>query len=236
MMSMRDIMLQGTIQTARKKARRNILKYTMECFSHVNVGENPLIFDMGCGDGMVSIELARHFHGRVIGIDKDLDALNQLKDSLMELPDASLRSRVQPIHSSFTWLRLLPSIADMIWSEGSIHFIGFKRALATWKKYLQLGGTLGIHAALGGESDRRKEFKKHGFSLEHEFKLPGNTWWNEYYTPLHDLARGLEQEAGYSLLRHASFINLKNELQSMENNERNRQSVIYILRYHGGKG
>jgi SAM-dependent methyltransferase len=94
---------------------------------------------------------------------------------------------------------------DIIWSEGSIHVIGFERGLREWRRFIRLNGFLVVHDMIWLRPDPPPEISDHwrkvypgirtasehietipsyGYELIGHFPLPEELWWLDYYGPL----------------------------------------------------
>ena len=94
---------------------------------------------------------------------------------------------------------------DLIWSEGSIYFIGFENGLKQWKKLLRPGGFMGLHDACWLKPNPPKEVvdfwlkeypgiadvptdlrvvERCGYNVIGYCTLPEDAWLIEYYEPL----------------------------------------------------
>lgn len=105
---------------------------------------------------------------------------------------------------------------DVIWSEGAIYNIGFKRGMEEWRKYLKRGGHIAVTEATWLTNDRPHEIEDFwneaypeidtiphkvavmqdaGYVPEAVFLLPDICWTENFYIPQE------ENQKGY-LLRH----------------------------------
>ncbi|UCG30431.1 MAG: class I SAM-dependent methyltransferase [candidate division WOR-3 bacterium] len=66
----------------RDRLRTNLLPFTRKAFGILPRLDGPNILDIGCGTGVVTLELARLSKGRVVGVDIDQTALDKLKQSI----------------------------------------------------------------------------------------------------------------------------------------------------------
>jgi SAM-dependent methyltransferase len=96
---------------------------------------------------------------------------------------------------------------DVIWSEGAIYNIGFKRGVADWKRYLRPGGLLVVseiswmtgtrpaeiqrhweseYPEIDVASSKMKVLEENGYSPIGYFVLPEHCWLENYYLPMQD--------------------------------------------------
>ncbi|MFX0033355.1 MAG: class I SAM-dependent methyltransferase [Promethearchaeota archaeon] len=161
--------------------RGNFLKYTRKAFAILPEMHKPRILDIGCGFGILTVELARLSNGEVIGIDIDQAALDDLNNRAKIL---GLSNRIKAMNCSMLELKFQDENFDIIWAEGAIRPIGFKRALKEWGRVLKNNGFMVVHDDLVGKKNKLKQIPKYGYLLFHEFQLPDDAWWVEYYYPL----------------------------------------------------
>jgi ubiquinone/menaquinone biosynthesis C-methylase UbiE len=77
--------------------RSKLLQYTRKAFKMLPEIEDPVILDIGCGTGVTTLELARLSGGRVVGIDIDQAALDNLNQKIEQ---AKLGSRIKTVNGS----------------------------------------------------------------------------------------------------------------------------------------
>lgn len=113
-------------QKQKDDIRQCLLKYTRKAFRMLPEINRPQILDIGCGSGIPTLELARLSQGKVIGIDIDQSALDRFK-TIIEA--SGMAGQVQVLHCSISDMAFPDGSFDIIWSEGSIYAIGFKKGL-----------------------------------------------------------------------------------------------------------
>jgi len=146
--------------------------------------EKPRILDVGCGSGVPTIELARLCHGEIIGLDINHDLLAVLTRKIEE---AGLSGCVKVVNCSILDMNFTDSSFDIIWAEGSIYVIGFKRGLQEWKRLLKPGGFMVIHDEKGDVEEKLEHISQCRYELLDYFSLDEDTWWAEYFAPLEKL-------------------------------------------------
>ena len=67
-----------------EQLRRNFLKYTRIAFDSLPKIQNPNVLDLGCGSGLITIELASLTNGNISSIDIDQTLLNELNTNKMK--------------------------------------------------------------------------------------------------------------------------------------------------------
>jgi SAM-dependent methyltransferase len=190
------------------------LGFTRKAFQMLPDLDSPRILDVGCGQGGPTLELARLSSGQVTGLDIDQSALHELA---RRADEEGLADRVQVVHGSMFDMEFADESFDVIWSEGSMHILGFERALGEWRRFIRPGGFLVVHEMIWLRSDPPAEVVNcpelaypgirtvpeyvaqvpdHGYDLVGHFVLPEDFWWIDYYVPM--VARIRELRRKYS--------------------------------------
>ncbi|MFX1466937.1 MAG: class I SAM-dependent methyltransferase [Promethearchaeota archaeon] len=161
----------------------------------------PVILDVGCGTGMSSIELAK-MSAKVVSLDINQTFLNILRNKAME---QGVADRIQTINKSMVSMDFEENSFDVIWSENSIFFVGFEKALKEWRYFLKKGGFLvvsvivklketppvdakkyweKVYPSIRSHNDILKIIEKQGYKLISSFALPESDYWENCYVPL----------------------------------------------------
>jgi SAM-dependent methyltransferase len=177
-------------------------KYTRKAFRILPKMGKPRILDIGCGPGGPTMELARLGQGNVIGLDIHQPYLDELRRKIEE---AGLSDRVRAVKGSMVEMDFPEESFDIIWAEGSIFIIGFKRGLKEWRRFLKSHGFLVVHEMTWLRVHPPQEIADYwkkvypgiktipenlelipgcGYRLIGYFPLPEDAWWDEYYNPL----------------------------------------------------
>jgi ubiquinone/menaquinone biosynthesis C-methylase UbiE len=206
--------------------RKRLLKYTRKAFWMLPKLDKPRILDIGCGSGIPTIELARLGQGEVIGIDIDQPALDKFTKKIRE---AGFSDWVQAVNCSILDMVFPDESFDIIWSEGSIFVVGFKRGLQEWKRFLRPNGFLVIHDEKGNVEEKLAQISTCGYKLLGYFILSEDTWWTEYFSPLEKLIgrfrkRYTDDPNILEELRQA-----QGELEMFKNNPERNSSVYFIM-------
>jgi len=178
------------------------LEFTHKAYHLLPEMESPLILDIGCGQGIPTLELAKLSQGKIIGLDTSQSDLDQLSKKISE---AGLSQRVQVVNGSMLDMNFPDESFDVIWSEGSINIIGFERGLQEWRRFIKSSGFLVVHEMTWLRPDPPQEIidrwrpiypgirsaqeyatliPDYGYILIDHFLLPEDTWWRDYYGPL----------------------------------------------------
>ena len=146
-----------------------------------DLGADSVIADLGCGCGSQTIQLALHTQAKV----KALDLFPLFIDKLMErCRKAGVADRVEAIEGDMCNLPFEKASLDVIWSEGAIYNIGFKRGITEWREYLKPDGWLAVSEASWLTDSRPSEIED---------------FWNEAYPEIDTIANKVQQlkDAGY---------------------------------------
>jgi ubiquinone/menaquinone biosynthesis C-methylase UbiE len=186
------------------------LEYTRKAFEMLPRLDAPRILDIGCGAGDPTLELARLSQGKVVGLDMDQSSLDQLSS---RAEAAGLSDRIQVVKGSMFEMDFPDESFDLIWSEGSIHVVGFLRGLRQWRRLIRSEGFLVVHEMAWLRPKPPQEIVDHwrkvypgiqtiaehlaqiapqGYELLGHFPVPEETWWLDYYHPLEERIRELQ--------------------------------------------
>ena len=140
-----------------------------------DLGADSVIADLGCGCGSQTIQLALHTQAKV----KALDLFPLFIDKLMErCRKAGVSDRVEAIEGDMCNLPFEKASLDVIWSEGAIYNIGFKRGITEWREYLKPDGWLSVSEASWLTDSRPSEIED---------------FWNEAYPEIDNIANKVQQ-------------------------------------------
>jgi len=172
---------QAVFQIEKDLLRERLCKYTRKAFHMLPKLDKPRILDIGCGSGVPTVELARLSNGQITGLDINQPLLDRLTRKIKE---AKLSDRVKTVKSSMFDMGFPDESFDIIWAEGSISVIGFKRGIKEWRRFLKPNGFLVVHDEKGNINEKLEQISSYGYELLGYFTLDEDTWWNEYYFPL----------------------------------------------------
>ena len=108
------------------------------------LGRDAKIADLGCGTGGQTVTLAQNTSGTITALDRSERFIGILKNRLGE---NSLEGRVNCVVGSMDNLAFDKQSLDLIWSEGAIYIMGFKRGLCYWRQFLKPGGFVAVTEA-----------------------------------------------------------------------------------------
>ena len=161
---------------------------TIKALDLTGIGKNNnlKIADIGCGSGAQTITLAKNTNGHITAVDLFPEFLDKLNLRSVEL---GFRERIKTIEKSMEDLPFDNEEFDLIWSEGAIYNIGFKRGVQEWKKYLKTGGYLAVSEITWITNSRPKEIEE---------------FWNEEYPEIDTVSNKIRilEENGYAPVGH----------------------------------
>lgn len=200
------------------RCRRNLNKYTFKALSSIPQIDKPLILDMGCGTGVLTLALTEIRNGRIYAVDSDDSCLLWLKEKVKALNCAD---RIKVIHASAFDENLFDEKFDIVLAEGLLNVIGFQMGLPVLIKYLKDSGYLIIHDEFKSDREKRVLFKKYNLELLNSLVLDENVWWDDYYRCL-EKSISTENEGLFEKERH--------EIIEFKKNPEIFRSIYYVLR------
>ena len=206
--------------------RKRLLKFTRKAFYMLPKIEKPRILDIGCGSGILTLELARLGRGEVIGIDIDQHALDTFAT---KIADSGLSDRVKVLNCSLIDMDFPEEAFDIIWSEGSIYAIGFEKGLREWKRFLKQGGFMVVHDEQGNVKEKLEQISKNGYKLIGYFLLSKETWWKEYFGPLEKLIAEAQTRYFNNLKVLEEVQQAQEELDMFRKYPERNSSVYFII-------
>jgi SAM-dependent methyltransferase len=176
-------------------------KVTMKALSFIDgLTVKSQIADLGCGTGGQTMVLGKQTPGTITGIDLFPRFIELFNQNALE---AGLNDRVKGIVGSMESLPFEEEELDLIWSEGAIYNIGFKRGLEEWRKFLKPDGYIAVTEAVWFTEKRPDEINtfwqaypeidtipvkvtqmhEAGYLPVASFILPENCWTDHFFMP-----------------------------------------------------
>jgi ubiquinone/menaquinone biosynthesis C-methylase UbiE len=206
--------------------RYNLLKYTRKAWSMIPKIVRPHILDIGCGSGLPTIELAKLSGGQIIGVDIDQEMLVKLEKESTRI---GLADQIHTVMCSLNEMSFDEGSFDIIWAEGSIYGIGFKKGLEEFGKLLKSDGYIVIHDELSGYQEKLEFITKCGYRIIGDFILSKEIWRDEYYEPM---KKRLEEIQGKEKVKSDDLQVIeqcKKELSDFEREPETFQSVFFVM-------
>jgi ubiquinone/menaquinone biosynthesis C-methylase UbiE len=207
--------------------RSNLLEYTRKAFLMLPEMEAPNILDIGCGDGVPTMELARMSDGQILGLDIDQTQLDKLEQMIRK---ANLSNRVHTLNCSMSEMCFQDESFDIIWAEGSISAIGFKNGLQEFRRFLKPDRFLVVHDELKGLNEKLEQISDCEYKLLGYFILSKNIWWTEYFLPLKEQLDDIRKKYTSESKQFQDFSKFQLELDEFEKNPESCQSVFFVMK------
>lgn len=160
------------------------------------------VADIGCGTGASTLVLANQLPcSQITAVDlfpEFLEVLQHRADS------AGCSEQIGTRAESMDSLSFAAESLDLIWSEGAIYNIGFRRGLEEWRPFLKSGGVLAAseitwlhpnppeeilqhwnteYPEIATAADKICTLESAGYDLVGYFVLPAHCWIDNYYEP-----------------------------------------------------
>jgi SAM-dependent methyltransferase len=211
------------------------------------------IADIGCGTGSATLVLARLLNARITAVDLLQDFLDVLE---ARARTAGVAENITALCASMADLPFGDEEFDVIWSEGAIYNIGFKRGVADWKRYLRPGGLLIVSEISWMTDSRPAEIQNHweseypeidvassnlkvleeqGYSPIGYFVLPEHCWLDNYYLPMQDSFPDFLDRNGNSEAARAIVEAETKEIELYDRYKSHYGYGVYIARKVGWK-
>lgn len=160
------------------------------------------VADIGCGTGASTLALASRLpNASITAVDIFSEFLEILrKRALVE----SCAQRIETVVESMDSLTFAADSLDLIWSEGAIYNIGFRKGIEEWRPLLRPAGVIAVSEITWLSPDPPEELRRHwdteypemataaekiaileeaGYDLLGYLVLPPSNWIDNYYQP-----------------------------------------------------
>ena len=218
---------EARFQRQRDRIRKRLLKYTRKALRMLPRLNRPRILDIGCGSGVSTMELARLTDGEIIGLDIDQDMLDVLR---LKIEEAGLRDRFKVINRSLFDMEFPDESFDLVWAEGSINVIGFKKGIQEWKRLLKPGGFMVVHDERGNVGEKLDQISSCGYELLGYFEMDTETWRTEYFLPLETLVLETRAKKPYAPGVLEALHDAQRELDMFKEDPERNSSVCFVMK------
>ena len=171
--------------------------------------------DLGCGTGAQTLTLAQELQGEIVAVDLFETFLEKMQE---RIHNAHLKASVTSLAAFIDHLPFAEGEFDIIWSEGAVYNIGFRKGAGYWKNFLKEGGILAVSElswTTGSRPNELEQFWKEaypevdtvsnkirvledlGYKVLGHFILPEYCWMENYYLPLLERHPSFMKEFGH---------------------------------------
>lgn len=171
--------------------RKKLTRFSWQAYNIIPQINCPDILDIGCGSGSHAIDIAVLSKGIITGVDIDANALKIFKNKVNAL---RLNRHIKIVKGSIDKLRFKKNRFDIIWSEGSISFIGFEKGLKEWQKYIKPGGYMVIHDEIKDHEKKLNKISELNYTIIKHFIVSEHIWLNDYFRPLEKHIKTLKEK------------------------------------------
>jgi len=189
----------------------------------VDLPAQPRVLDLGCGPGAGSSNLTSLTGGRVTALDLHAPFAVQQAAAARA---AGLAHRLDPVCADMGAAPLASGVFDLVWSEGALYSIGFRRGLEVCRRLVRPGGVIAVseavwtapeppgevarwwtaaYADIASIDEKADAVRESGFDIVGHFTLPREAWWDYLYMPIRTRLDGLREawagdEAGLEVI------------------------------------
>jgi len=206
------------------------------------------VADLGCGTGGQTMVLAQNVTGNIIGVDRIPSFINVFNNNAKKL---NLQNRVNGIVGSIENLPFQKGEFDLIWSEGVIDSIGFKKGLSYWNGFIKKNGYIAVTCPSWFTDERPAEIEKFwvdavqgldtighnistmqkaGYDFVAAFTLPEKCWTDNYFIPREVAEKSLLEKYAGNKTVEAYIENDRYEVEMYSKYSRYYGYVFYIGR------
>ena len=183
---------------------------TRKAYSMIqNMPPEPRILDIGCGPGIQTMELIKLSGGVVVALDLMPQMITRVEEAAAE---QGLSDKIETVQMDMKKMNFANNSFDLIWSEGAIYLMGFKKALEKIRRFLKPGGHVAVIEAVWLKSNppiklvkfweeypeidsidmKLKVVEDLDYQEVGHFVLPDSSWTEPYYKHLEKRAGELE--------------------------------------------
>lgn len=192
--------------------------------------QDPLILDIGCGQGEQTLDLARVSGGKIIALDNHQPFLEELKKRAR---DEDLVHKIMVKNMSMHEMDFEDASFDLIWSEGALYNMGFQNGLRRCYELLKPGGYMAVSELVLFSPDPPEPVMKYlkneyppittvyrnldmireeGFLLTGHFSLENAAWIGNFYEPMEKELSRLENKYQGNEAALEFFDSMRNEI------------------------
>lgn len=212
-----------------------------------NLPPKPRILDIGCGQGIQTVELLRLSGGTVVALDMLPQMIARVRKAAK---CAGVDDRLETVQIDMNDMAFEPAAFDVIWSEGAIYIIGFKKGIARIRDFVKPGGYVVVSEAVWLKPNPPRQavdfwqeypeidsverkldiISGLGYESINHFVLPASSWTESYYNPLAKQVSEKEQSWKGIPEAEAVLAEARNEISVFENCSQYYSYAFFIMR------
>lgn len=209
--------------------------------------DKPEILDIGCGPGRQTMALVRYTNGRITALDNHQPFLDEVRRRAEAL---GVADRVTVKNCSMSGMDFEEKSFDLIWSEGALYVMGFRRGLDYCRRFLKSGGFIVVtevswfieeqpvelyefwnaeYPDIRSVDQNLKMIEELGYHLVTSFPLPESAWLEGYYYPLGRRIKALREKYAENKETIACLDNEEREIEIFEKYSGYYGYVFYVM-------
>jgi ubiquinone/menaquinone biosynthesis C-methylase UbiE len=187
---------------------------TKKALSFMNLGfENLKVADIGCGTGRQTEILANELNAEIIAVDFLKKFLKSVKNRF-----SGSNKSVKILEANMELLPFEDNEFDLIFSEGAVYNIGFKKGIQEWKRFIKPNGFLAIseiswltekppkklekfwkssYSEIDTFENKISQLEQTGYKLIGNFPMANSSWEN-YYSEVQNNMNSFLKRNNYS--------------------------------------
>jgi SAM-dependent methyltransferase len=206
------------------------------------------VADLGCGTGASTLVLARLLDARITAVDFLQEFLDVLEE---RAASHGVADRISTLACSIDDLPFADGTFDLLWAEGAIYNIGFRRGIAEWRRLLKPGGLLVAseitwltehrpaelqnhwqeeYAEIDLASAKIRALEQNGYTPVGYFVLPEHCWLDHYYVPMQARFENFLSRNGHSPEAAAIVAAEQREIELYRKYKQHYSYGVYIAR------
>lgn len=211
------------------------------------IPSQPEILEIGCGCDLLSLNLAQYFGGHIYSVNNQEEYIQHLQQEAIRQGYSDI---IECINTDVFHLDFAEHIFNIIWSEGAISMLGFKRGISEWKKYLCNFGYLAVsdiswlqsnqppellefwkreNPAMDSVQNNLQNIESNGYNIKDYFVISPDTWWDEYYEPLDIQVKNIRYQYIENEIAQEVFDYIQLEIDMYKKYSDYYGSVFYVM-------
>ncbi|HOX28929.1 MAG TPA: methyltransferase domain-containing protein [bacterium] len=160
------------------------------------------VIDIGCGNGIQTLEMAKRVNGTILAVDNHEPYLNELR---RRAEVAGVDSKISTLLEDMAKLTSKEERFDLVWSEGALFCMGFREGIAACYSLLAPGGMAAatelvwlqpdppeecfgffnaVYPPMTTVGENLRAIRSYGFEILDHFTLSEMAWRDNYLSEL----------------------------------------------------